>query len=186
MKIEDEKRLEEKDLREKRKKQRFDIRYEMEHNWQLQGIVDFEKNKAQSINRVNYRRYVEHLDRGFDILTNSKFDTANGGSGGSTFYKPQVSEKPKVWDIIESQKVIPMSAPEYVPETEQVPAAEPEKIQEPEKENKVSAPIPQAKNEPAPQRESSHHSQKPESKRAQKSVLSNVKSRCIAFKIGWS
>lgn len=64
MKIEDPKRLEEKDLREKNKKQRFDIKYDVENKWQMQGIVDFEKEKLQHINRVNYRRYVEHLDRG--------------------------------------------------------------------------------------------------------------------------
>lgn len=73
MKVEDAKRLEEKDLREKRKKQRFDIRYDMEHSWQKQGILSDEKSKLQSINRVNYKRYVEHLDRGIFLLIVFKY-----------------------------------------------------------------------------------------------------------------
>ena len=111
MKIEDQRRLEEKDIREKHKKQRFDIRYEVEHDLKVRGIEDAERGKLMSLNRVSYRRYVEHLDRGmhdlveshigFDILTNSKFDEPEAAA---TLYKPFVAEKPKVWDIIEKQK----------------------------------------------------------------------------------
>jgi hypothetical protein len=67
MKIEDAKRLEEKDVREKRKKQRFDIKYEVEHDLKVRGIQDFEKAALQKINRMDYKRYVEFAERGMHV-----------------------------------------------------------------------------------------------------------------------
>eukprot|EP01022_Parablepharisma_sp_SALTPOND_P028487 TRINITY_DN71043_c0_g1_i1.p3 TRINITY_DN71043_c0_g1~~TRINITY_DN71043_c0_g1_i1.p3 ORF type:complete len:493 (+),score=56.06 TRINITY_DN71043_c0_g1_i1:140-1618(+) len=108
MKVEDPKRLEEKDIREKKKKQRFEIRYDVENDLRVRGIEDIEKEKLQKLNRVNYRRYVEHLDRGFDILTNEHFDSPEMQK---RIHKPLVAEKPKVWDIIEGQKTAYQTQP---------------------------------------------------------------------------
>jgi len=101
MKIEDAKRLEEKDIREKNKKKRFEIKYLVEEDLRTRGIEDLEKTKMQKLNRQNYRRYVEYMDRGFDILTNDRFDSPEMQS---RIHKPLVPEKPKVWNIIESQR----------------------------------------------------------------------------------
>ena len=53
------------------------------------------------MNRMNYKRYVAYLDRGFDIISNNKFDSPEMKTN---IYSPQVPNKPRVWDIIESQK----------------------------------------------------------------------------------
>ncbi len=137
MKIEDEKRLQEKDIREKKKKQRFEIRYEVENDLRVKGIEELEKTKLQKLNRVNYRRYVEHLDRGFDILTNDQFDSPEMQK---KLYKPQVAEKPKVWDIIEGQRNASQpQTPNTVPAEYQKPVSK--HGNESDSENQNSQPV---------------------------------------------
>jgi hypothetical protein len=74
MKVDDEQRLYERDLREKNKKQRFEVRYDVEHEAHLRGMEDSERIKWMSINKINPRKFQEYLDRGFDILTNTPLE----------------------------------------------------------------------------------------------------------------
>lgn len=101
MNIEDPVRLEERELRERRKKQRYELRYGLEQEIRERGMEEYEKTQAQRLKRMNYRRYVEFMDRGFDILTNARLDSEEMQK---RIHKPQVTEQPKVWDIIEYQK----------------------------------------------------------------------------------
>ncbi len=120
MKVEDAKRLAEKELREKNKKQRFDIRYNVEENLHVRGIEERQKAELQRLNRVNYRRYVEYQDRGFDIMTNERLDSPREAA---RIFKPQVAEKPRVWDVIQAQKEGPAydSAPPVESEAKDQP-----------------------------------------------------------------
>ena len=106
MKIEDPKRLADRELRERKKKARYELKYGVEDDTRIRGMEDYDKDQLQKMNRMNYKRYVDYLERGFDILTNTNFDSAEMKN---KIYQPRVTAKPKVWDIIEYQKNNPES-----------------------------------------------------------------------------
>jgi hypothetical protein len=72
MKIEDEKRLYERDLREKNKKARFEVKYDVEAITRKEGLAEVERLEHLKLNKVSGLRFKEETSRGFDILTNSK------------------------------------------------------------------------------------------------------------------
>jgi hypothetical protein len=69
--IQDEKRLYEKDLKDKMKKKRYELRYDFERQIHKEGLGEDDRASLNAINKVNYERFTQGLDRGFDILTNS-------------------------------------------------------------------------------------------------------------------
>mmetsp|Transcript_32711 Transcript_32711/g.28983 ORF Transcript_32711/g.28983 Transcript_32711/m.28983 type:complete len:183 (+) Transcript_32711:426-974(+) len=69
-KIEDEKRLWERDLKEKNKKKRYELRYDMEKQARKQGMGEGERLENIALNKVNIQRFRDTTDRGFDITTN--------------------------------------------------------------------------------------------------------------------
>ena len=75
MQIEDMNRLHEKDLREKNKRQRFEVRYDVEAMTRKNGMGDQARDQIMKMNKVSHLRYKEENERGFDILTN---DPLNG------------------------------------------------------------------------------------------------------------
>lgn len=76
MKIEDSQRLYEKDLREKNKKARFEVRYDFEQNVRKEGMAEMERDQQRKINKISGLRFKEETSRGFDILTNDKLQGA--------------------------------------------------------------------------------------------------------------
>lgn len=72
MQVEDEKRLQEKDQREKNKKQRFGARYIAEDTTRTEMIAEQERTDKMALSKVSRMRVAEELNRGFDILTNDK------------------------------------------------------------------------------------------------------------------
>jgi hypothetical protein len=74
MKIEDKDRLYQKDLREKNKRKRFEVRYDVEADTRKEGMVEFEREQAMRLNKISVDRYKETLARGFDIITNDPLD----------------------------------------------------------------------------------------------------------------
>ena len=74
MKIEDEKRLYEKDLREKNKKARFEVKYDFEQQVRREGLAEVDHREQQKLNKISGLRFKEETQRGFDILTNSKLE----------------------------------------------------------------------------------------------------------------
>ena len=74
MQIEDAKRLHEKDLREKNKKARFEVKYDFEQNTRKECLANLEYANQLKLNKVSGLRYREMTQRGFDILTNSKLE----------------------------------------------------------------------------------------------------------------
>ena len=87
MKIEDEERLYERDLREKNKRKRFEVRYDVETKTRKEGIADFERSDAMKLNKVSHARFKEESERGFDILTN---DPLKGPEATRTVFKANV------------------------------------------------------------------------------------------------
>lgn len=94
MKIEDNERLYEKDLREKNKRQRFEVKYDVEAKTRKDGMRDFDKSLQQKINKVSHMRFKEETERGFDILTN---DPHSGPQASKTMYNPRVQQPRGVW-----------------------------------------------------------------------------------------
>ena len=72
--IEDEKRLYQKDLKEKNKKKRYELRYDIERRIHKEGLSEEERAMQNGLNKINYGRFLEEKNRGFDIMTNKKID----------------------------------------------------------------------------------------------------------------
>ena len=70
MQVEDEDRLKEKDLREKNKKQRYEVRYDAEQITRKECLAEQDRLDQMSLNKISFMRDREQLQRGFDILTN--------------------------------------------------------------------------------------------------------------------
>jgi len=72
MKIEDEKRLYERDLREKNKKARYEVRYDVEAITRKSCLAEQDRHNEMSINKISGMRFREELERGHDILSNEE------------------------------------------------------------------------------------------------------------------
>ena len=75
MHIEDRDRLYQKDLREKNKRIRYEVRYDVEADTRKEGMSNFEREQAMKLNKISMERYKEQLERGFDIITNDPLDS---------------------------------------------------------------------------------------------------------------
>lgn len=76
MKIEDEDRLLEKDARDKSKKQRYGVRYDVEDVVRRECLADFERAQDMALRKISHKRDEEQVNRGFNILTNGELPTA--------------------------------------------------------------------------------------------------------------
>jgi len=70
MVIEDESRLYERDLREKNKRKRFEVRYDVEAMTRKGGMSDQARDDKMKMNKISHLRFKEEQERGFHILTN--------------------------------------------------------------------------------------------------------------------
>ena len=77
MHIEDRDRLYQKDLREKNKRKRYEVRYDVEADTRKEGMANFERDREMRENKISVKRYKEILERGFDIITNDAIDSEN-------------------------------------------------------------------------------------------------------------
>lgn len=91
MTIEDKERLNEKDLREKNKKKRFEVRYDVETMNRKNGMSDQDRDLTMKLNKISHMRQKEEYERGFDILSNNPLN----GPGAS---KKKIIQQPRgVW-----------------------------------------------------------------------------------------
>lgn len=100
-KIEDEKRLWERDLKEKNKRKRFELRYDMERKVHKQALGEEERQSKISLNKINVQRFRDTTDRGFDILTNKHFNNA-ADKESKVVHEPQVKPPPSTWTKIKN------------------------------------------------------------------------------------
>lgn len=87
MKIEDERRLYERDLREKNKKARYEVRYDVESTVRKEGLAEQDRLDQMSLGKVSGLRFKEETQRGYDILTNGKLE-----GSGTTIKMEQVGK----------------------------------------------------------------------------------------------
>ena len=99
MKIEDRDRLYQKDLREKNKRKRFEVRYDVEADTRKEGMAEFEREQQMRLNKISVDRYKETLARGFDIITNDPLD--NEGDIGEPKDEP-APQKTQVYEYYRS------------------------------------------------------------------------------------
>jgi hypothetical protein len=76
MKIEDEGRLLDKDIRDKNKKKRYEVRYDVEETSRKETLADFDRSEHMALKRISHKHTEEQVGRGFNILTNGELDTA--------------------------------------------------------------------------------------------------------------
>lgn len=94
MKIEDNDRLYERDLREKNKRKRFEVRYDVEAKTRKDGMRDTDKLAKMKLNKISHLRFKEEMERGFDILTN---DPNSGPGATKILHKPFFNPPRGVW-----------------------------------------------------------------------------------------
>ena len=90
MKIEDEERLYEKDLREKNKKKRYEVKYDVETYMRKNGLAEQDREKQMTLNKFAQNQdqaQREQIERGFDIITNGNFEKS----------KTQLKKQAGVW-----------------------------------------------------------------------------------------
>lgn len=95
MKIEDSDRLLEKDIREKKKRQRYEVRYDVEAKTRKEGIQEQMKQEEFGLNKISHMRYKEITERGFDILTNDQMDQEKKAKVEG----PRAKPAEKVWNV---------------------------------------------------------------------------------------
>lgn len=105
MHIEDRDRLYQKDLREKNKRARYEVRYDVEADIRKDGMVQFERDQEMRHNKISMMRYKEELERGFHILTNNPISNDDGDENDTaktTVYDhytkmQEAKRQPRVW-----------------------------------------------------------------------------------------
>jgi hypothetical protein len=81
-------------LREKNKRKRFEVRYDVEAKNRKDGFADQDRADLMTLNKVSHSRFKEELDRGFDILTNNPL---KGPEASKTVYLPRATQQRGVW-----------------------------------------------------------------------------------------
>ena len=74
MKIEDPKRLQILDLKQKNKKARFEVRYDVEATIRKEAMAEKDRVDQMRLNKISGLRYKEGTERGFDIVTGDKLE----------------------------------------------------------------------------------------------------------------
>jgi hypothetical protein len=72
MQVGDEQRLKDKDLREKNKKARYEVRYDVEDYTRKSGLAEQDRLNILKLNKISGMRFREEIERGFDILSNNQ------------------------------------------------------------------------------------------------------------------
>ena len=94
MHVEDEDRLKEKDLREKNKKRRYEVRYDFEQVTRKETLAEQDRLENMKLAKIKYERVQEEVERGFNIINNGDLPQELNKKNFKKFMKPQVG----VWD----------------------------------------------------------------------------------------
>ena len=104
MHIEDQDRLYQKDLREKNKRKRFEVRYDVEADTRKEGMAQFDRMQEMGQNKISMDRYKEQLSRGFDIITNTKME--NEGTLTAAGEEPNQAEEVSKTNVYEYYRTL--------------------------------------------------------------------------------
>ena len=56
---------------------KYEVRYQVENQTRERDIELQDKNEQMKLARINDKKYTEHLDKGFDILTLNEYNKDN-------------------------------------------------------------------------------------------------------------
>lgn len=76
MKVEDPQRLVDKDIRDKNKKKRYEVRQQVEIQTREEGLAEQDRTDNMALRRISHKHTEEQVGRNFNILTNG--DLPNG------------------------------------------------------------------------------------------------------------
>lgn len=94
MHVEDEDRLKEKDLREKNKKRRYEVRYDYEQVTRKEDLAEQDRLDHMKLNKIKFDRVAEEVDRGFNIITNGDLPPGLSHLETQKYMKPSIG----VWE----------------------------------------------------------------------------------------
>mmetsp|Transcript_14665 Transcript_14665/g.27179 ORF Transcript_14665/g.27179 Transcript_14665/m.27179 type:complete len:280 (+) Transcript_14665:189-1028(+) len=92
-KVVDENRLKEIDMKHKNAKKRYGARYDYEVECKDKDVEIEAKEMTTTISRVDHRRFVEHRDRGYNIISLGPFD----GRFAEKVHEPYTKPKETIW-----------------------------------------------------------------------------------------
>jgi hypothetical protein len=119
MHVEDEDRLKEKDLREKNKKRRYEVRYDFEQVTRKETLAEQDRLENMQLNKIKYERVQEEVERGFNIITNGELPGGLTKLDSTKYMKPKVA----VWEKLSPKAAAKEKATE-TPVSHVMPAAE--------------------------------------------------------------
>jgi hypothetical protein len=90
MHVEAEERLKEKDLREKNKKRRYEVRYDYEQVNRKDDLAQQDRLEHLKLSKIKYERVQEEVDRGFNIITNGELPPGLSHMEQGKYMKPAV------------------------------------------------------------------------------------------------
>jgi len=85
-------------LRDKNKRKRFEVRYDVEAETRKEGMAQFERDQQMKVNKISMKRYKEQLNRGFDILTNDPIDNDSDPATAGEDKSEQQPSKTQVYE----------------------------------------------------------------------------------------
>jgi hypothetical protein len=88
MHVEDEDRLKEKDLREKNKKRRYEVRYDFEQVTRKETLAEQDRLENMKLAKIKYERVQEEVERGFNIINNGDLPQELNKKNFTKFMKP--------------------------------------------------------------------------------------------------
>jgi len=93
MRVVDEKRLQEIDMKKKMAKQRYNARYDYEKEVKDKDVVFDDKVNEQTLNRIRHERFMETRYRGYNIINNAPFQ----GKDSEKLYDPLTKPAASLW-----------------------------------------------------------------------------------------
>ena len=126
MRVVDADRLYEIDMKNKLAKQRYEMRYDIEKEYRLRDLEESERNKIQTVNRINHQRYIETRERGYNIISHAPFE----GKYAEKLYDPATKPAQTLWDKTMSLSAVGefRSQSASSPHTNSKPPSQPERI----------------------------------------------------------
>lgn len=76
MVVEDEQRLVEKDMRDKNKKKRYEVRTQVEASTREEGLAEQDRLDLMSLRKISHKHTEEIVARNYNILTNGELPTS--------------------------------------------------------------------------------------------------------------
>lgn len=76
MKVEDEQRLIDKDIRDKNKKKRYEVRMQVEISTREEGLAEQDRLDHMSLRKISHKHTEEQVNRNYNILTGGQLDNA--------------------------------------------------------------------------------------------------------------